>query len=259
MKEGPAELSDAVYKCQPCPKAPWAHTRTQEHRALVLKRDKAIIDLPDSQSCAKKARGTAERGVERGRRGQGQVSRGVGPNPNSPDAKSLRFGKLGLACKNKQKNTAGLAALSLIKQYLRGFEVWRSLGSSASRFYLPGLKYSILLFCFSTSAKGLSNELNILKGVGRNLGSVHGKDLFREALEAVFRCCIQSLSCPAPSSLCSFPVGSASIFPLRMLRENFFCLENRLPKPVYKHGDFSLLGGGGWTGKKIQKAGFRGC
>lgn len=65
MRGGPAELSDAVYKCHPCPNPQWGRTGTQEQRGLVLKHDKAIIDLPDGESSAKKARGTAERGVER--------------------------------------------------------------------------------------------------------------------------------------------------------------------------------------------------
>lgn len=73
MKEGPTELSDAVYKCQPCPKAQWAHSGTQEQRGLVLKHDKAIIDLPDGESCAQKARGTAERGVERAMETEGEA------------------------------------------------------------------------------------------------------------------------------------------------------------------------------------------
>lgn len=62
MKEGPAELSDVVCKCQPCPNPQWAHTGAQEQRGLVLKHDKAIIDLPDRESCTKKAQGTAETG-----------------------------------------------------------------------------------------------------------------------------------------------------------------------------------------------------
>lgn len=73
MKEGPAELSDAVYKCQPCPSPQWARTGAQEHRGLVLKHDKAIIDLPDRESSTKKARGTAERGVGRAMETEGEA------------------------------------------------------------------------------------------------------------------------------------------------------------------------------------------
>lgn len=73
MKGGPAELSDAVYKCQPCPNPQWACTGTQEQRGLVLKHDKAIIDLPDRASSTKKARGTAERGLERAMEMEGEA------------------------------------------------------------------------------------------------------------------------------------------------------------------------------------------
>lgn len=115
---------------------------TQKERGLVMKHDKAIIDLTERESSAKKAPGTTERKgwnvTRRWRRGQGQVTGEVGLNPNTPDAKSLGFGKLGLAFKNKQKNAAGLLALSLIKQYLKVFEVQRSLGSSVLQFIWKG-------------------------------------------------------------------------------------------------------------------------
>lgn len=128
---------------------------TQEPRStegLSWSMTKQLLISQTGKAALKKHQGQQREGGTchgDGRRGQGQVSRGVGLHPNTPDAKSLSFGKLGLACKNKQKNTAGLAALSLIKQYLQGFEVWRSLGSSASPFICQGWS---IPSCFSVLA-----------------------------------------------------------------------------------------------------------
>lgn len=112
MKEGPAELFRCCLQTSALSKSTVGLAQEpRSRRGLVLKHDKAIIDLPDRENSTKKTQGTGEReGWNVPWRGQGQVTRGVGQNPNNPDAKSLSFGKLGLACKNKQKNTAGLAS-----------------------------------------------------------------------------------------------------------------------------------------------------
>lgn len=72
MKEWPEELSYVVYKCHPYLNTQWTCTVTQE-RGLVMRHDKAIIDLAERESSAKKAPGTTERRVERVKEMEGEA------------------------------------------------------------------------------------------------------------------------------------------------------------------------------------------
>lgn len=72
-KEWPEELSYVVYKCHPYLNPQWTCTVTQKERGLVMKHDKAIIDLTERASSAKKAPGTTERSMERDEETEGEA------------------------------------------------------------------------------------------------------------------------------------------------------------------------------------------
>lgn len=73
MKEWPEELSYVVDKCHPDLNTQWTCTVTQKERGLVMKHDKAIIDLTERESGAKKTPGTTERRMERDKEMEGEA------------------------------------------------------------------------------------------------------------------------------------------------------------------------------------------
>lgn len=73
MKEWSEELSYVVYKCHPYLNAQWTCTVPQKERGLVMKHDKAIIDLTERESSAKKAPGTTERRLEHDKEMEGEA------------------------------------------------------------------------------------------------------------------------------------------------------------------------------------------
>lgn len=89
---------------------------------------------------------------------------------------------------------------------------------------------------------------------------MHGKDLFREGLEEqhwrqfLVAGFIQFLSCPAPCA--AFPLGSVSIFPLRMLgkreREREFLLTRKPPSQGYTQTQGFFTAGRREVDKKLD-------
>lgn len=72
-RKGPRSFQMLFVNVSPVQSHRGARTGTQEQRGLVLKHDKAIIDLPDRESSTKKARGTEERGVGRAAGTEGEA------------------------------------------------------------------------------------------------------------------------------------------------------------------------------------------